>query len=936
MTVAASPVAELALGAARHPLSRTQEATRAVMTHRPRGFAQTLFVALVAAVLVFPIVAPSPLRAGAALATVANGLTTTDLNAIGMTADMLATDLAGTGVSVSNVTFKGAYAQAGRIHLADPAVVSFNDGVILSSGNIADIAGPNKSDGITGDMAGQLGVNAGAADTDLTALIAGSQTVNPMTYDATVLEFDFVPSASKVYFTYTFGSDEYLEWVNLFNDVFAFYVNGVNCATVPGGPVSIDSINDTINPTLFRDNSFSNPPPNPINIESDGLSVELICQADVNPGVTNHMKLAIADTSDQILDSIVVIKANSLSTIPPESCNDGVDNDADTLVDMNDDFCTSTTTPPPTGGGGVGSGGSAPAFTGNEGTPILLDAAVLGWTTEGAAVGTSWQVTGINGTPGSCTISPVGVQPIVAGLIAQAWATCPNEGEYVARVDGWDALVGGGSEFDKDVDFFVHNAPPSVDIGTPTSGDTPAPGDTVDLIAAVADPGVDDAITCDIDWGDGTSEAGTYNSGAGECTGSHVYAATGGLLVSVTATDDAGDSAADAAVITVTGVDPTPTPTPTPDPTPTPSPTPDPTPTPSPTPDPTPTPSPTPDPTPTPSPTPDPTPTPSPTPDPTPTPSPTPEPTPTPSPTPDPTPTPSPTPSPSPTPTPTPTPTPSPTPTPPGQMMLTVSKGGTGDGTVGSSPGGIRCGSDCTELYVSGRLVTLTATPAAGSRFAGWTGACSGIASRCTVTMSQARSAAAMFRLMPLLAYTGPDAAITGGTVGLAATLETPGGVPIAGKSVTFRIGSGPLMSATTDGTGTASISTTAPSLHGDYQLRVAFAGDADYAASTSLSATLLVRDATTLTVTDAQCSARHSCVITVRLMAGGSPASWVSGIRVVVAGHSYRASTTNGAGVATVRITAPSHAGSYPIVASWSGDGSRAPALGAGTLSVN
>ncbi len=269
-------------------------------------------------------------------------------------------------------------------------------------------------------------------------------------------------------------------------------------------------------------------------------------------------------------------------------------------------------------------------------------------------------------------------------------------------------------------------------------------------------------------------------------------------------------------------------------------------------------------------------------------------------------------------------------------MMLTVSKGGTGDGTVGSSPGGIRCGSDCTQLYVSGRLVTLTATPAAGSRFAGWTGACSGIASRCTVTMSQARSATAMFRLMPLLAYTGPDAAISGGTVGLAATLETPGGVPIAGKSVTFRIGSGPLLSVTTDGTGTAWISTTAPSLHGDYQLRVAFAGDADYAASTSLSTTLLVRDATTLTVTDAQCSARHSCVITVRLMAGGSPASWVSGIRVVVAGHSYRASTTNGAGIATVRITAPSHAGSYPIVASWSGDGSRAPALGAGTLSVN
>ena len=38
---------------------------------------------------------------------------------------------------------------------------------------------------------------------------------------------------------------------------------------------------------------------NPINIESDGLSVEMICSAAVNVGVTNHMKLAIADTSDE-------------------------------------------------------------------------------------------------------------------------------------------------------------------------------------------------------------------------------------------------------------------------------------------------------------------------------------------------------------------------------------------------------------------------------------------------------------------------------------------------------------------------------------------------------------------------------------------------------------------------------------------------------------
>ena len=87
--------------------------------------------------------------------------------------------------------------------------------------------------------------------------------------------------------------------------------------------------NSTVNSSLYRDNSFWSPPANPINIESDGLSVEMICSAAVNAGQTNHMKLAIADTSDQILDSVVMLKATSLSVTKPEACNDGVDNDDD-------------------------------------------------------------------------------------------------------------------------------------------------------------------------------------------------------------------------------------------------------------------------------------------------------------------------------------------------------------------------------------------------------------------------------------------------------------------------------------------------------------------------------------------------------------------------------------------------------------------------------
>ena len=61
-----------------------------------------------------------------------------------------------------------------------------------------------------------------------------------------------------------------------------------------------------------------------------------------------------------------------------------------------------------------------------------------------------------------------------------------------------------------------------------------------------------------------------------------------------------------------------------------------------------------------------------------------------------------------------------PPPPPPVSFLLTVNKVGTGSGTVSAT--GISCGSDCRENYVSGSSIALTATPARGSTFAGWTG----------------------------------------------------------------------------------------------------------------------------------------------------------------------------------------------------------------------
>src|SRR3989338_8716800 len=81
-------------------------------------------------------------------------------------------------------------------------------------------------------------------------------------------------------------------------------------------------------------------------------------------------------------------------------------------------------------------------------------------------------------------------------------------------------------------------------------------------------------------------------------------------------------------------------------------------------------------------------------------------------------------------------------PPPQGPYTLTVSKAGTGQGTI--SGGSINCGVTCTASLTAGTAVTLTATPAPGSTFAGWSGACSGTAS-CAITMDAAKSVTATF-----------------------------------------------------------------------------------------------------------------------------------------------------------------------------------------------
>jgi hypothetical protein len=75
---------------------------------------------------------------------------------------------------------------------------------------------------------------------------------------------------------------------------------------------------------------------------------------------------------------------------------------------------------------------------------------------------------------------------------------------------------------------------------------------------------------------------------------------------------------------------------------------------------------------------------------------------------------------------------------------LAVSTAGNGSGTVSSGPAGIDCGALCTARFNEESTVTLTAAPAAGSRFAGWSGACTGTGS-CSVQIGETQSVVAEF-----------------------------------------------------------------------------------------------------------------------------------------------------------------------------------------------
>jgi hypothetical protein len=79
------------------------------------------------------------------------------------------------------------------------------------------------------------------------------------------------------------------------------------------------------------------------------------------------------------------------------------------------------------------------------------------------------------------------------------------------------------------------------------------------------------------------------------------------------------------------------------------------------------------------------------------------------------------------------------------RSVLTVTRSGSGTGTVASSASGIYCGTDCSEQYGVDTPVTLTASPDADSAFGGWSGCDSVAGLKCSVTMNSDRTVTATF-----------------------------------------------------------------------------------------------------------------------------------------------------------------------------------------------
>lgn len=278
------------------------------------------------------------------------------------------TSFVGQGVVIGNIkTNLSGKEVAGTF--SNNGVLQLKDGLVMSTGDISTIATLNDT---FNESAAFKAYGKPDIDNDLQKIIQG------VFYDLSYIEFDFVPNNNSIQFNYQFGSEEYPEFVgSKFNDVFAFIVSdgdsSKNIALIPGKktPVSINTVNfktdsiyyidnnvfsfvvsnrempvntpeeevyrSKVGKLLFRIKKFFTPKdseeelrrlgmqPNEAlikkvndklyrNLQFDGITTKLVAQTFVEPYKKYHLKIIIADVTDNVYDSGVFLETGSLIT----------------------------------------------------------------------------------------------------------------------------------------------------------------------------------------------------------------------------------------------------------------------------------------------------------------------------------------------------------------------------------------------------------------------------------------------------------------------------------------------------------------------------------------------------------------------------------------------------------------------------------------------
>ena len=190
----------------------------------------------------------------------------------------------------------------------------FANGIMLTTGN-ANSGGNTTNDNILND--GEL---SWGTDADLENALGITDTHN-----ATTIEFDFVSISNLIQFNYILASEEYFgNFPCEYSDGFAFLIREAgttnpytNIALIPGTniPVNTSTIHDEIvgfcdaeNEQFFDGYSLGD-------TNYNGRTTVLTASANITPNVQYHIKLVIADQSDENYDSAVFIQGNSFNPI---------------------------------------------------------------------------------------------------------------------------------------------------------------------------------------------------------------------------------------------------------------------------------------------------------------------------------------------------------------------------------------------------------------------------------------------------------------------------------------------------------------------------------------------------------------------------------------------------------------------------------------------